>query len=152
MLIYPSPHGGGLLHYERRPWHMEAPRCDHSTVPTAERYSPVSSLSHERMLPQAQPRFYTQTAMSTSITEGFSHSLSGLFLCSHPFLDNPMLTFSTGSRNRAPPILSPMRALFHGQHAIWPGTRLVRWCCLAVRTDPHPHGNLTGPWGNKKKG
>ncbi|KAF3824970.1 hypothetical protein GH733_010304 [Mirounga leonina] len=75
-----------------------------------------------------------------------------LLLCSDPCLDNPMLAFSTESRNKAPPILSPMRALLHGQHAIWPGTRLVRWRCLAIRTDSHSHGNLTRPWWKKKRG
>ena len=89
--------------------------------------------------------------MSTSFIESFSHSLPGLFLCSNPLLHNPMLPFSIEPLNKAPPILGPMRALFHGQHAIWPGTRLVWWCCLAIRTDPHPHGNLTRPWGSKKK-
>lgn len=81
----------------------------------------------------------------------FSHSLSGLFLCSDPFLHKSTLTFSTEPHNKPPPIWSPMKALFHGQHAIWPGTRLVRWCCLAIRTDTHSHGNFTRPWGNKKE-
>lgn len=79
------------------------------------------------------------------------HSLPGLFLCSNPLLDNPMFPFSIEPLNKAPPILGPMRALFHGQHAIWPGTRLVWWCCLAIRTDPHPHGNSPGPGEQKKK-
>ena len=150
MLAYTPLRGRGLLHYERQLWHTEAPGM---TTRPSWWLTVLCCLFplQSPPLPAVSALFYTQMAMSTSFIESFSHSLPGLFLCSNPLLHNPMLPFSIEPLNKAPPILGPMRALFHGQHAIWPGTRLVWWCCLAIRTDPHPHGNLTRPWGSKKK-